>query len=206
MFKRIALLLLTGITLQPVAHAGLISYEVNRSVGDFGTVTGIIKTDGTLGTLSIENIVDWNITLNADSNQATTGQLLGPLSGSNSFITIFPTTAIKAIANGSINALLIDFGTLESEAFQMTTWDYSVVWQMQPGIPFQDELVRESFENPILSPNQAYDLYGPVTHVLATASVVPLSSANLFFLTGLLAFSFFSKKQNNKPFKISVCQ
>ena len=40
-----------------------IIYTVNQPVGP-GSVTGFITTDGTIGTLSSTDIVDWNLTLN----------------------------------------------------------------------------------------------------------------------------------------------
>jgi hypothetical protein len=50
-----------------------------------GGVTGFIETDGTAGTLSDGNILDWNLLLN---NGTTTFSLLGPLSGNNSQVDI----------------------------------------------------------------------------------------------------------------------
>lgn len=52
-------------------HAAVITYDVRRTIGDdtgtgFGTVTGFIKTDGTLGPLTdASKIVDWSFTLTA---------------------------------------------------------------------------------------------------------------------------------------------
>ena len=46
-----------------VLRADDITYTVNQPVGP-GSVTGFITTDGTIGTLSITDILDWNLTLN----------------------------------------------------------------------------------------------------------------------------------------------
>lgn len=48
-----------------VASANIV-YNVNRSIGA-GSVVGTIETDGTLGTLSSANIVDWTFTLTSAS-------------------------------------------------------------------------------------------------------------------------------------------
>ena len=61
-------------------RAAAITYQVDQTVGA-GSVTGFIETDGTMGTLSGTNLLDWNLLLN---NGTTTFDLLGPLSGSNS--------------------------------------------------------------------------------------------------------------------------
>ena len=42
-------------------------YDVNETFGS-GTATGSITTDGTIGTLSLANIVDWNLTLSDGTN------------------------------------------------------------------------------------------------------------------------------------------
>lgn len=58
----LATLLLSLVT--ATANAALITYDVNRTIGE-GTVTGTITTDGTMGVLSELNIVDWTLTLSA---------------------------------------------------------------------------------------------------------------------------------------------
>lgn len=56
LFTAIAILLFSSL-----AGAGII-YNVNRTIGA-GSVVGTIETDGTLGTISDVNIVDWTLTL-----------------------------------------------------------------------------------------------------------------------------------------------
>ena len=43
-----------------------IVYEVSRRIGD-GTITGFVETDGTLGVLATENIVNWQLELSASN-------------------------------------------------------------------------------------------------------------------------------------------
>jgi hypothetical protein len=68
-----------------LCSASPITYSVNQTVGA-GSVTGFIETDGTIGTLSAGNILNWNLVLNDGSAPAF--DLLGPLSGSNSVVGI----------------------------------------------------------------------------------------------------------------------
>jgi hypothetical protein len=69
-----------------VCSAGPVTYIVNETVGTHGSVTGSIETDGTLGApLELANILDWNLVLN---NGTSTFDLMGPLSGPNSTLSI----------------------------------------------------------------------------------------------------------------------
>ncbi len=66
-----------------------ITYIVNRTI-DQGTVTGFVQTDGTLGTLASENIIDWELTLTAPN-----------LLGGSPYV-INHTIQTQAILNGSV--------------------------------------------------------------------------------------------------------
>jgi hypothetical protein len=141
------------------ATASTVSYAVNRRV-DAGSITGTIVTNGTIGSLGPADVIDWNLKIDADGNSATSGQLLGPLSGGNSSLVVGGPQR-TATATG----LFFDFGTGMMNVFQFHTTDYSVVWQLQAGIPFQDELIRESL-NPLV---QAYAFRGNVTQQIGSA-------------------------------------
>jgi hypothetical protein len=67
-----------------VCSAADITYDISQTIGT-GGVTGDIVTDGTVGTLATGDIVDWNLLINDGS--AGTFDLLGPLSGDNSYLT-----------------------------------------------------------------------------------------------------------------------
>lgn len=79
MRSRFASVFLVILAFSGLCHAA-ISYSVNEAVGA-GSVTGIIETDGTIGTLATANILDWNLVINDGS---ASFDLLGPLSGNNS--------------------------------------------------------------------------------------------------------------------------
>ena len=67
--------------------ADTIVYSGARSAGS-ATATISITTDGTLGPLSLFNIIDWKIKL---SDVQNTSDLLGPLGGANSEVFILGT-------------------------------------------------------------------------------------------------------------------
>ena len=67
--------------LSPTAAKADITYAVDETVGA-GSATGFITTNGTIGTLDIADILDWNLTLNDGTHPAV--DLEGPASGNNS--------------------------------------------------------------------------------------------------------------------------
>src|SRR5271169_6559776 len=50
-----------------VSGAGDITYAVDQVIGP-GTVTGFITTDGTIGTLTAADLLNWNLELNDGTN------------------------------------------------------------------------------------------------------------------------------------------
>ena len=109
------------------------TYVVDRVVGT-GRIGGQIQTNGKAGVLTASDIVDWNLTIDADGDSATTGQLLGPLSGANSTVSLLNGDALTATPE----AISFDFSG--SGVLQITKPDFSVTWQLQAGI-FSDEQV-----------------------------------------------------------------
>jgi hypothetical protein len=107
--KCVALLL--GMLLLGATNAGATTYAVSLFDGLEGVaVGGSITTDGTVGTLSTSNIVDWNLIGTSENLSLTTlFDLTGPLSGDNSFINSFgnivatPTTLSLGIPGGDVS-------------------------------------------------------------------------------------------------------
>ena len=66
----IAVVLFVVAAAPAVLRADEITYTVNQPVGP-GSVTGFITTDGTIGTLSSIDILDWNLTLNDGHGDVT---------------------------------------------------------------------------------------------------------------------------------------
>ena len=184
---------LIGIAFTPLsALAAPISYNINHSINAFGTVTGTIETDGTIGVLNSVNILDWNLTINADADFSTVGHLLGPKSGNNSFLVIYPESALSTSIVGQNSMLYIDFGG-SSRTFQIRSSDDDVVWQAQSGIPFQDELFREGHVS--VNPIQTYEFHGPVSYQIGTASIVPEVSKNGLMFAGLMMLALMTRRK-----------
>ncbi|HXN47188.1 MAG TPA: PEP-CTERM sorting domain-containing protein [Bryobacteraceae bacterium] len=106
MFVRLLMLALLGTAL---ASAGSV-YNINNAVGA-GSIWGTIQTDGTIGTLSTANILDWNLLLN---NGSSTFDLLGPLSGNNSQLDAFGNDL-----SATPTELLFDFTDLSVSGFYL---------------------------------------------------------------------------------------
>jgi hypothetical protein len=83
-------------------------YNFNVTIGP-ATAAGDIITDGTLGTLSAGDILDWDITL---SDSVNTVVLTGPLSGNGSFFAM-SSPSLSATAN----QLLFNFSTTGDYAY-----------------------------------------------------------------------------------------
>ncbi len=187
MLPRSFSVILAGLSLLQALSAGATTtnYNVNHNVGAVGKVYGTITTDGTIGILQVENILDWNLTLNADTDTSTVGHLFGPLSGGNSVLAGFPTNALSTSVDGESNTLHFDFGTSTFQILQIATSSSDVVWQLQAGSPFRDELVRESMVTP-WQPVQIFTPQGPVRLTLGTVSAVPEPSSMMMGLLGAL--------------------
>ncbi len=130
------ILVITFLLFSSAAHATVI-YNVNRAVSP-GTLIGTLETNGATGVLASADIIDWNLTVDADGIPATSGQLLGPISGNNSSITFLDGSPLTATPT----ALFFDFSLPNFAIFQIKTPGSDVVWQLQAGI-FSDELIRE---------------------------------------------------------------
>jgi hypothetical protein len=106
-FWRVAVLsLLVGAS----AAATPIFYGVDLSVGATGHVAGFIETDGTIGSLSAGNLVDWSLEITDGLDTPDT--LLGPLSGNSSFVSVDQTDQSATSA-----AILFDFSASDSGFF-----------------------------------------------------------------------------------------
>jgi hypothetical protein len=103
---QLALILVAMLFLVGVSTASPITYSVNRTIAA-GSVTGTIKTDGTIGVLTAANVIDWNLTLNDGSS---TFVLTGPASGNNSHVFITGSDVTATAAGLSFNFSGVDLG------------------------------------------------------------------------------------------------
>ena len=156
----VALVLLTGLSTTSLAT---VVYSVDRTV-DLGRITGSIETNGTTGVLTSADIIDWNLTIDADGDPATSGQLLGPISGNNSTITFLEGSPLTATPT----ELFFDF-SLPDAILQIATPGGDVVWQLQAGV-FSDELIQEAFI-PGTGPIQGFATHPPAQQQVASTGV-----------------------------------
>ena len=156
----VSLVLMTGISTTSVATI----YNVNRAVGP-GTITGTIETNGATGVLTPADIIDWNLTVDADGDPTTFGQLLGPLSGNNSSFAVS-----GSVLTATPTALFFDFSSPAFDILQIASGS-EVIWQLQASAPiFSDELIREAL-SPVLI--QAFVAHPPIQQQIATAAAAP---------------------------------
>jgi hypothetical protein len=107
----VLLLLLLGAS--SPGRAGDITYFVDLAIGG-GGVTGEITTDGTVGIIGDDNIVDWDLLLADGTNTAS---LLGPLSGANSEVVTYPYNSGAGIAlSATATELLFNFSATDNPA------------------------------------------------------------------------------------------
>jgi len=120
-----ALTLAAGMSTETTAA---VTYTVDRTVAQ-GKISGTIVTTGKTGVLAASDILDWNLTVDADGVPATVGKLLGPLSGGNSNLAL---TGMALTATPT--ELFYDFSVFFG-FFQLVTPIPNAVWQMQAGPP-----------------------------------------------------------------------
>jgi hypothetical protein len=96
--------------LLPTAAKADITYAVDETVGA-GSATGFITTDGTIGTLAVSDIVNWNLTLNDGTNPPV--DLEGPASGNNSLVLL-----VGSDLTATPTQLLFAFGAADGGRLQ----------------------------------------------------------------------------------------
>ena len=88
------------------ASAAPIFYNVNLTIGA-GTVTGFLETDGTIGTLTAANFLDWSLKITDGVDTPDT------LTGANSAVTLQ-----GSLVTATLNAILFNFsGPLSGSYF-----------------------------------------------------------------------------------------
>lgn len=113
--KTFVIVLLTLASLS--VSAAPIDYTVSRTIGA-GTVTGSIRTDGAVGTLTAADILSWSLLLN---DGVSTFTLSGPLDGNNSEV------RLKGLGvSATSSALTFDYGLTGMLLFQAPTMGSSI--------------------------------------------------------------------------------
>jgi hypothetical protein len=157
-------------------------YYINLNIGA-GNVSGFIVTDGKIGALAVSDFIDWNLVM-YDGQQIFA--LLGPLSGSNSGVSV-GANAITATAT----QLLFNFsGPAGGDFFQ-----YPAPGSGQSDLCFQSAAgtcggVTSSGEKLFITGDTAQfnqSLSGTIAIATAVATVPALSTVALVALGFLLA-------------------
>ena len=186
------------------ANAALITYDVNRTIGD-GTVTGFIETDGTLGDLFAGNINDWSLTLTAPDPNNTGGVISGTISKSNgdsvSIIGPFNTTAVSA----TTTQLLYDFNFTHPQdptgsifMLFLGATSPNLNWCLETTLCNSDGEGSMEYIS-YIDTNGNNELLSSVNHtgeiVFATATVVPVPAAVWLFGSGLIGLVGFARRK-----------
>ncbi|MCC6775360.1 MAG: hypothetical protein IT537_01795 [Hyphomicrobiales bacterium] len=161
--------LLAGIVLLGVSPASAITYNVNIPVGA-GNVSGFIETDGSIGTLTAADIVDWNLLIDSGTLSTT---LTGPLSGSNSTVGFFGSPAFTA----SATQLLFDFSASTIEV------DYVIFQKPSFGDFFCINACASQFAVGV-GGERAFGIADGVVEI-GSVSAVPVPAALPLFVSGV---------------------
>ncbi len=174
--RTIAALIISTFTALLSNPALAITYQVDRTVGSFGSVTGLIETDGTLGTLGTSNIVDWDLdlTINATTENYT------PSTGSVGFISIFidaSPTELTWLRGGDTSGVMgFCAPTICGSVTQWTVFGNGIERLIVSGEPTQENFFPMGTDEVI-------------------ASVVPVPGAAWLFSSGLIAGIGYNRKR-----------
>ena len=170
------------------ANAALITYDVDRTIGD-GTVEGTITTDGTLGNgLSVDIMKDWSLTLTvpdlADPNVIFTA-------------TIDPGNSNLIFGSSVINAteteLSFDFDLAGNDYMLFSGGTTELFWCMETSAGGCNG--PDSSEHIGVNAVAFYSVPHTGEIVFATATVVPAPAAVWLFGSGLIGLVGFARRQ-----------
>jgi hypothetical protein len=183
------------------AHATV--YNIEDAVGS-NTVAGTITTDGTLGTLSAANIVDWHLAISdgGSFNVLLVGPLSGPSSGVQLIGTALSATATSLSFNFSANPLVpvSEAGRFLLEFYLLgggdVIWISSFTFQGDPNHTEVPGLLGIEFFN--ANGNCTDCAYDNRSGVQTVTSATPLPAALPLFATGLGALGLLARRRKRK--------
>jgi hypothetical protein len=170
------------------ANAALITYDVDRTIGD-GSVTGYITTNGdTEGFLTQDEIVDWSLTLTPDVGGISTGTI----NPSNSNVFIYG-SAITATAT----ELSYDFTPADDTWMLFSGGIQNLFWCLETtGCNDAPDLSEHIGIGTEAIQSVDYSAYtGENSLVFATATVVPVPAAVWLFGSGLIGLAGFARRK-----------
>jgi len=154
--RRAEILLLFGLGLIAAPAAASNRYAIDHAVAA-GRLTGFIETNGATGALTTGDIVDWDLSMDADGSPETALRMVGPHSGSNSTIETLYGDGLTATPS----ALSFDFGR-PGALVQICTPNWGNCWVLNGDI-FQTESISEEIQF-------QHEFKGPVVQVIGTSS------------------------------------
>jgi hypothetical protein len=170
------------------ANAALITYDVDRTIGD-GSVTGFIETDGTLGNGLSPNIMkDWSLTL-------IVPDLVDP--GVEFTATIDPGNSNLIFGSSVINAteteLSFDFGLAGNDYMLFSGGTTELFWCMETSAGGCNG--PDSSEHIGVNGVAFYSVPHTGEIVFATATVVPVPAAAWLFGSGLIGLAGIARRK-----------
>ena len=130
-------------------------YQVNRSVGASGTVTGFIETDGALGTLLSDNLVNWELTLTINDVSVVLADENGVASTVSIFVDATPTELIWRRDGNSSGAFVICLeDCMGTSRWRLTGGGFELIENL-PDVP------NQSSQYPLGSPDQVIGVFDP---------------------------------------------
>ncbi len=185
-----AILTLLTVALSPLAaHAAPITYNVSRTIGT-GSVVGTIVTDGTVGVLSLANIIDWSFTISSPN-----------LAGGSPDVIDLATDGMVVVGSGlsaTSSTLVFDFAAAGDFAvgFQSSTPPFNGWCLASAGtLPCAGEPTPSEGIYFGMSDTWA-ELRNPTrAEVIATAVGVPEPGTLALFGAGLLGLGFMRRRR-----------
>jgi hypothetical protein len=154
--RRAEILLLFGLGLIAAPAVASNRYAIDHAVAA-GRLTGFIETNGATGALTAGDIVDWDLSMEADGIPETVLRMVGPHSGSNSTIATLNGDGLTATPS----ALSFDFGG-QGALLQICTPSFNNCWVLNGDI-FQTESISEGIQF-------QHEFKGSVVQVIGTSS------------------------------------
>jgi hypothetical protein len=170
------------------ANAALITYDVDRAIGD-GAVEGTITTDGTLGDgVSVNIMQDWSLTLTVPDPGDPSIILTATIDPDNSNL-IFGSTVI----NATETELSFDFDLAGNDFMLFSGGTTELFWCMETSAGGCNG--PDSHEHIGVQGTAFYSVPHTGEIVFATATVVPVPAAVWLFGSGLIGLVGFARRK-----------
>ncbi len=191
-----------GLALFNSANANPITYTVADQLAGIGTagysdLYGSITTDGTLGTLSQTNIIDWSLTVNDNSKQYS---LLGPLSGNTSGLVLggtdlsaTPTSLLFDFSDTNLGVLSFFLDHISPRLDVIIWW---LTYNGSNGSCGSQTCIRITDYSELMENYGSGSIFGDTP--IATVAATPEPSTWAMMLIGFAGIGFMAYRRNRK--------